>query len=76
MIIIDVKGIVVYDFWGCDVGCDNLCWNDVYCMLCGEYGVCFSLEILGDDIYLVMYVVVLILDLVDGCMFIGVFSLV
>lgn len=60
--VIDVSGKVLLDFVGVVVGQDYLCWNDVYLIFWGQYGVCFSCEDLDDLDFLVMYVVVLIKD--------------
>ena len=53
--ITDVRGIVVYDSEGKELGRDNSRWNDVYRTLRGEYGARSSPETPGDNTRTVMH---------------------
>src|SRR5690606_32609977 len=52
----DVRGVVVYDSAGRDVGRDNSRWNDVHRTLRGEYGARSTRSDPDDDSSSVMYV--------------------
>lgn len=54
--ITDVRGTVVFDSTGRDMGRDNSRWNDVYRTLRGQYGARSTRDVLGDDASSVMYV--------------------
>lgn len=70
--ITDVRGIVVYDSEGKDLGRDNSRWNDVYRTLRGEYGARSSPEVPGDETRTVMHVAA---PIRDGETLIGVLTL-
>lgn len=76
--LIDVWGKVVFDFSGQVIGQDYLCWNDVWFILCGQYGVCSMCSDLYDEVSLVMYIVVLVMDKgwIIGVLSVGKFNLV
>ncbi|KAF1691438.1 two-component system sensor histidine kinase CreC [Pseudoxanthomonas koreensis] len=59
--ITDVRGIVVFDSEGRDLGRDNSRWNDVYRTLRGEYGARSSPEAPGSE-RTVMHVAAPVLD--------------
>lgn len=73
--ITDVRGTVVYDSKGRDVGRDHSRWNDVYRTLRGEYGARSSPETPGDTTHTVMHVAAPIYDPADPTRMIGVLSL-
>lgn len=52
----DVRGIVVFDSAGTDVGQDYSRWNDVYLTLRGRYGARSTRSVPGDDASSVMHV--------------------
>jgi len=58
----DVRGRVVFDSQGRDVGRDNSRWNDVYRTLRGEYGARSSPESPGDPDNTVMHVAAPVYD--------------
>lgn len=71
----DMRGIVVYDSSGRDVGRDHSQWNDVYRTLRGEYGARSSPELPGDRTRTVMHVAAPILDPAgDGMTLLGVLT--
>jgi two-component system, OmpR family, sensor histidine kinase CreC len=73
--ITDVRGVVVYDSNGQDLGRDHSRWNDVYRTLRGEYGARSSPETPGDTTHTVMHVAAPVFDPNDGRTLIGVLSL-
>ncbi|MET1162546.1 MAG: two-component system sensor histidine kinase CreC [Pseudoxanthomonas sp.] len=70
--ITDLRGIVVFDSEGRDLGRDNSRWNDVYRTLRGEYGARSSPVVPGDKTNTVMHVAA---PVRDGDRLIGVLSL-
>lgn len=52
----DVRGIVVLDSAGTDLGADYSRWNDVYLTLRGQYGARSTELVRGDEASTVMYV--------------------
>jgi len=58
----DVRGIVVFDSAGRELGRDNSRWNDVYRTLRGEYGARSTRDDPGDEMSSVMYVAAPIRD--------------
>lgn len=60
----DLKGVVIYDSTGANIGQDFSRWNDVYRTLRGQYGARSTPEIAGNDASTVMHVAAPIM--IDG----------
>lgn len=69
----DVQGKVLFDLENKVVEQDYFCWNDVWFMLCGQYGVCSMVKDVVDFNSILMYVVVLIISdgWIIGVLFVG-----